>query len=228
MMVHTSLLSGGGEGGTAKVLARLGVNSADYYCIQLVAGSDVFQLAKLVSSSFTTLKSMALAGLAGNTLYPVELFVEDSLQTAWATDGTTIVTDSAADTAHNGQNSRSAGLGGGGTNWSVFPSIVVCSDRVLTISDIPEGIGLVGQVLNGSGAVVAAAAESSGTISINLSLYTEEQAAGTGGNEQIPVGGHPALVIMEGAYEVARYDVDADEYTGALVYGGGTYAWADA
>lgn len=208
MFVQGSLWSSfsGSSRSLPKLAARMAATAThpqDCYCLRMDERLNVIQLFRVVGGTFTELASAA-ATLATQTFYPVQLYVADGVQQgAIVSDGGAIVTLSAADTAHDGQDSRFPGVIAQASPNGTFthrydnfgwpgpsPSISVSG-----LSD-----GQKAKVLNTSAEVVAGATESGGTATVDCSLFG-------GATEIMPLAGWDALIVTDADdVELARYD----------------------
>lgn len=203
MFVQARATMSSSGGAMAEVLARYawGAGSPDGYSIRpTVTGWD---LRKVVAGVETSLDTAAEV-LVGGTLYPCQLYVADGVQEA-SGNGQLL---NAADTAHDGQDARAAGVKfnrSSGTPTCTWDDFYVFTGKHLTVSGLPTGWKA--KVKNGGGSVVAQATESSGTALVDLSIFG-------GCTEVVPAAGWPTLQITDGA------DVEQAVLTGVALYPG--------
>jgi hypothetical protein len=168
------------------------------------------------TANVSTPQTPTAATISGNLTH-AQAYAADGVQEMWYENGD--VTHAAADTAHDGNNTdRYIGLNAATVTVNnqilIADNVIVCESKNIAVTGLLPGYKA--KVINASASVVASATESSGTATVDCSRYTEEQVAGTGATEVVPLGGWPTLRITNSS------DVAVATYTGS-VYPGDAY-----
>lgn len=150
----------------------------------------------------------AAATIAVDTDYPVQLYVADGVQQAWAAGASLDDTDA----TYNAQNARTMALRhgtAGSSATSTFDDVLWFNSKAVTVTGLPTGWKA--KILNAALSVVATATESTGTATIDCSRHG-------GATEVVPAAGWAHLIVTNGS------DVEQDRYSGAI-YPGTIGSW---
>lgn len=217
MMVQTSIGVDGGSIGMPGICAR-SLDGANAYWLELkILSSNEIILLKRVAGVDTVLNNLVAASmLLGSTQYKVQLYTADGVQEAAAITALGLKKVSAADTAFNGLNSRFGGFitrnagnknlfAESGFGWLAF------STKNIVVTGLTAGSKV--KVLNAAAAVVAQATESSGTATVDCSLFGTATEVVPFNSTTPANSGWPDIIVTDGS------DVELTRFTPSGVQG---------